>query len=103
MDAGDYKAFPYLTVRLCLQPAVLYFGEHLRILPGTRIHFSRFAPSLSCFSGRKVFKQTNHIIMDCPITYENGARVKTSFVTKLQRRDCGADLTGFDKGNQSGK
>ena len=36
---------------------------------------------MTCFSGRKVFKQMNHIIVDCQITYENGARVKTSFVT----------------------
>lgn len=45
------------------------------------IPFFLFAPSLTCFSGRKVFKQMNHIIADCQITYENGARVKTSFVT----------------------
>ena len=36
---------------------------------------------MTCFSARKVFKQMNHIITDCQITYENGARVKTSFVT----------------------
>lgn len=82
MDAGDYKAFPYPD------GAVVFDNSPFSILASIcafylehGIPFFLFAPSLSCFSGRKVFKQTNHIIMDCPITYENGARVKTSFVT----------------------
>ena len=45
------------------------------------IPFFLFAPSLTCFSDRTIFMQMNHIICDAGITYENGAVVRTSFVT----------------------
>ena len=45
------------------------------------IPFFLFAPSLTCLSGRALARRMNHIVTDCPITYENGAVVKTSFVT----------------------
>ena len=45
------------------------------------IPFFLFAPSLTCFSGGKSFDRMNHIVCDCQIVYENGARVRTSFVT----------------------
>ena len=79
---GDYEAFPYPD------GAVVVDNPPFSILAGIctfylehRIPFFLFAPTLTCFSGRKVFKQMNHIITDCLITYENGAQVKTSFVT----------------------
>ena len=48
------------------------------------IKFFLFAPSLTAFGGRKVIDKICHIICDCDITYENGAIVKTSFVTNLE-------------------
>ena len=45
------------------------------------ISFFLFAPSLTCLSGRKLARRMNHIVTDCAITYENGAEVRTSFVT----------------------
>ena len=45
---------------------------------------SLFAPSLTAFSGSAVIKRTSHIICDCSIIYENGANVKTSFVTSFE-------------------
>nr|DAE53159.1 MAG TPA: DNA N-6-adenine-methyltransferase [Caudoviricetes sp.] len=79
---GDYEAFPYPD------GAVVVDNPPFSILAGIctfylehGIPFFLFAPSLTCFSGRKIFKRMNHIIADCQITYENGARVKTSFVT----------------------
>ena len=48
------------------------------------IPFFLFAPSLTCFSGKEVFTQTSHIICDCSIIYENGANVKTSFITSFE-------------------
>ena len=48
------------------------------------IPFFLFAPSLTCLSGKSTFKKTSHIICDCNIIYENGATVKTSFITSFE-------------------
>lgn len=48
------------------------------------IPFFLFAPSLTAFSGSAVIKRTSHIICDCSIIYENGANVKTSFITSFE-------------------
>lgn len=47
------------------------------------IKFFLFAPSLTCLSGKKTTTEMNHLICDARIIYENGAEVKTSFVTNL--------------------
>ena len=46
-----------------------------------KIKFFLFAPSLTAFSGRSVVLRMNHIFCDADITYENGAIVRTAFVT----------------------
>lgn len=48
------------------------------------IPFFLFAPSLTCLGGRKTVQRMSHIICDCDIVYENGAVVKTSFVTSFE-------------------
>ena len=48
------------------------------------IPFFLFAPSLTCLSGRKIVQRISHIICDCDIVYENGAVVRTSFVTSFE-------------------
>ena len=47
------------------------------------ILFFLFAPALTAFSGRSIFRQVNHICAHCDIVYDNGARVRTGFVTNL--------------------
>lgn len=47
------------------------------------IKFFLFAPSLTALSGKDVCMKMNHIICDSVIEYENGAKVKTAFVTNL--------------------
>lgn len=47
------------------------------------IPFFLFAPSLTAFSGRKTALKMNHIICDADIIYENGAVVRTAFVTSF--------------------
>ena len=82
MDAGDYKAFPYPDGAVVIDnPPFSILASICTLYLEHGIPFFLFAPSLTCFSGRKVFKQMNHIIVDCQITYGNGARVETSFVT----------------------
>ena len=45
--------------------------------------FFLFAPELTLFSGRSIFTQINHIVPGCTVKYENGALVKTAFVTSF--------------------
>lgn len=47
------------------------------------IKFFLFAPSLTALSGKNVCMRMNHIICNANIIYENGAEVRTSFVTNL--------------------
>lgn len=47
------------------------------------IPFFLFAPALTGLGGRSIFRQINHICANCEITYDNGARVRTGFVTNL--------------------
>lgn len=47
------------------------------------IKFFLFAPSLTALSGKNVCMRMNHIICDADIVYENGANVRTAFVTNL--------------------
>lgn len=47
------------------------------------ILFFLFAPSLTALSGKSVCMKMNHIICDANVTYENGAVVRTAFVTNL--------------------
>ena len=47
------------------------------------IKFFLFAPSLTALSGKNVCMRMNHIVCDAQIVYENGAVVRTAFVTNL--------------------
>ena len=48
------------------------------------VAFFLFSPSLTAFSSRANVMRVNHIIPDANITYENGAVVRTAFVTNLE-------------------
>ena len=81
---GDYEQFEYPAGCLVLDNppfSILsrickFYLEH-----GTR--FFLFAPSLTVFTAREFVHRMNHIVCDADITYENGAKVKTAFVTNL--------------------
>ena len=45
------------------------------------IPFFLFAPSLTCLCGGGMATKMNHLICDANVVYENGAEVRTSFVT----------------------
>lgn len=69
------------------------------------IKFFLFAPSLTCLNGVKTWERMNHVICDCNIEYENGAIVRTSFVTNLDPdiiAQTAPDLTRLvnDKANE---
>lgn len=79
---GDYEKFDYsggkvvidnhpfsILTKIC----TTYLDEG--------IPFFLFAPSLTALSSKRILHKMNHIICDCDIIYENGAVVRTSFVT----------------------
>ena len=49
------------------------------------IEFFLFAPTMTLMSGRATRMRCNHIVCHASITYANGAKVPTSFVTSLDK------------------
>lgn len=51
------------------------------------IKFFLFAPSLTVLSGKNICMRVNHIVCNAEIVYENGAVVRTAFITNLGNDD----------------
>jgi hypothetical protein len=62
-------------------PPFSILTEILRFYVGKGIRFFLFAPSLTLFTGRGL--DITYVATGCDITYENGAKVNTGFVTNL--------------------
>lgn len=81
---GDYERFDYPDGCVVLDnPPFSILSRICEFYIDRGIAFFLFAPSLTCFSGRSVVMRMNHIICDADITYENGAVVRTAFVTSF--------------------
>lgn len=81
---GDYEEFDYAPDAVVLDnPPFSILSQICEFYLGRKIPFFLFAPSLTAFAGKRVCMRMNHIICDCQIVYENGAVVKTSFVTSF--------------------
>nr|DAG15625.1 MAG TPA: DNA N-6-adenine-methyltransferase [Caudoviricetes sp.] len=79
---GDYENFDYLQGAVVLDnPPFSILSKICTFYLNRGIPFFLFAPSLTAFSGSANITRINHIICDCCIEYENGAIVRTSFVT----------------------
>ena len=79
---GDYEHFDYPEEAVVLDnPPFSILAKICKFYLERGIPFFLFAPSLTLFSGRAIFMQMNHIVCDAPIVYDNGAVVRTSFVT----------------------
>ena len=79
---GDYENFDYPEGAVVLDnPPFSILSRICAFYLDRGIPFFLFAPSLTVFSGRANNMRMNHIICDCSIEYENGAIVRTSFVT----------------------
>lgn len=79
---GDYENFDYPEGAVVLDnPPFSILSRICGFYLDCGIPFFLFAPSLTAFSGRANNMRMNHIICDCSIEYENGAIVRTSFVT----------------------
>ena len=81
---GDYERFDYPDGCVVLDnPPFSILSKICEFYIDRGIAFFLFAPSLTAFSGRSVVLRMNHIICDADITYENGAVVRTAFVTSF--------------------
>ena len=79
---GDYENFDYSGGKVVLDnPPFSILSKICAFYLDHEISFFLFAPSLTAFSGRSVAMRMNHIICDANIVYENGAVVRTAFVT----------------------
>lgn len=79
---GDYENYDYPEGAVVLDnPPFSILSRICGFYLDRGIPFFLFAPSLTAFSGRANNMRMNHIICGCNIEYENGAIVRTSFVT----------------------
>lgn len=81
---GDYERFDYPDGCTVLDnPPFSILSKICEWYLDRNIKFFLFAPSLTTLSGKNVCMRMNHIICDADIVYENGANVRTAFVTNL--------------------
>ena len=79
---GDYQAEEYPDGCAVIDnPPFSILSEIVRFYMGRGIRFFLFAPRLTLFSIASGI--CNYLPIECTVTYENGARVATSFVTNL--------------------
>ena len=82
---GDYERFEYKSESVVVDnPPFSILSKIIDFYVKNEIKFFLFAPTLTIFgacSGRPVCA----IVVDCDITYENGAKVNTSFITNMER------------------
>lgn len=80
---GDYEHADYPAGAVVVDnPPFSIYARIVRFLGTRRIPFFLFAPSLTCLRPDEGFPLT-YILTNSTITYHNGARVKTAFVTNL--------------------
>ena len=81
---GDYKDATYPEgCTVVDNPPFSILAEIQKFYLDQDIKFFLFAPELTAFSGKGIAMRVNHIFADCEVTYQNGARVRTAFVTNL--------------------
>ena len=81
---GDFENYEYKASEIVVDnPPFSIFSKIVRFYSNKGIKFFLFAPSLTLFSPR-VHQFVAYLCANVSITYENGANVKTSFVTNLE-------------------
>ena len=79
---GDYEHYNYPPDCVVIDnPPFSILAKIKKFYLERGIHFFLFAPSLTLLSSRMIC--ITHILTDSSITYENGAKVNTAFVTNL--------------------
>ena len=82
---GDYKLFDYPDgFAVVDNPPFSILSKIQAFYLDRGILFFLFAPALTLLSGRRNVMRTDHILCDAGIVYENGANVRTGFVTNME-------------------
>lgn len=80
---GDYVTHEYPAGCVVIDnPPFSIMAEILDFYNANNIDYFLFAPSLTLFAGNR--EKCRYIVANCIITYENGAKVNTSFITNLE-------------------
>ena len=82
---GDYEAFEY-PEGCCVvdNPPFSILSEIVGFYVSRSVPFFLFAPSLTCFGPlRRHLGRVTALLSDSGVTYENGATVRTAFLTSL--------------------
>ena len=84
---GDYERFEY-PEGCCVvdNPPFSILSRIKRFYMDVGVPFFLFCPSLTALSSADLVGRLDHIICDANITYENGAVVRTAFVTDMEPR-----------------
>ena len=83
---GDFVNYDYPEGCLVLDnPPFSILSEICKFYLSKDIPYFLFAPSLTAFGSSSVVLKMNHIVCDADITYENGAVVRTAFITNLDK------------------
>lgn len=81
---GDYESFDYSGGKVVLDnPPFSILSDICDFYKHIGVKFFIFEPTLTAFSTKKKVEGLTHVITDCTIVYENGAKVPTSFVTNM--------------------
>ena len=90
---GDYKAENYQGKIVIDNPPFSILSEIIHWYSERSIKFFLFAPYLTTF-GTAQDCQTTRILTGGEITYENGAKVLTNFITNMDRPDVLVEVAG---------
>ena len=82
VPGGDYENYNYTPRSIVVDnPPFSLLSKIIRFYCGRNIPFFIFAPTLTLFSATDC--DVTYIISDSDIEYENGAKVRTGFITNL--------------------
>ena len=82
VPGGDYENYKYPKNCIVVDnPPFSIMSEILTFYNEHKIKYFLFAPSLTCFTSKR---KACAIVLDVTITYENGAKVNTSFLTNME-------------------
>ena len=80
----DYKKYDYSDAVVVDNPPFSILAEIIDYYLDNNVKFFLFAPGLTCFNYLAKNRKICILPIDVIITYENGARVNTAFVTNLE-------------------
>ena len=80
----DYKKYDYSNAVVVDNPPFSILAEIIDYYLDNNIKFFLFAPGLTCFAYLAKNRKVCILPINATITYENGARIVTGFVTNLE-------------------